>query len=244
MPDRQGPLVIIGGHEDREGDRRILREVAGLLDGGVLLVCAAASKVPGEYIDGYRAAFAGLGVSIRELTAESTAEVADDARGVFFTGGSQKRLSEAVRGTEAERIVHRVRAEGGVIAGTSAGASVMSDTMLTRGRGETTPGRHDIGFSAGLGLLTGVLIDQHFAERGRIGRLALAVRTRPDLLGIGIDEDTAIVVADGRVTVVGAGGVYVVDGSDVEPRDALALRLFAAGDTFDLRGAAVEVLGG
>jgi cyanophycinase len=202
-----------------------------LLDGRPLLVCASASRTPARYVQLYQAAFGGLGVEVRPLSPGSAAAVASGAGGVFFSGGSQSRLAEAVRGTDAETAVQTIREAGGVIAGTSAGASVMSDTMLARGPADATPGSETIRFGDGLGLIAGVLIDQHFAERGRIGRLVAAVGARPDLIGIGIDEDTAAIVQGDALRVIGSGAVYLLRADGGAPADGFRLNVLAAADT-------------
>ncbi|WP_313903528.1 cyanophycinase [Rhizobium laguerreae] len=143
--------------------------------------------------------------------------------------------------------VHEIFANGGVIAGTSAGASVMSDTMLVRGSNASSFRIGDLSMAPGLGLLPNVIIDQHFAERGRIGRLIGAVSQNPRVLGIGIDEDTAIVVRGHRFDVIGTGAVYLVDAGHVthtniaeaSPDEALSiydlrLHVLSAGDGFNL----------
>lgn len=231
MSESTGPLVVIGGHEDRIGDRVILREVARHLQGRPLLLSTAASRAPEKYVALYRAAFADLGVQVVELN-ESSAGRSGDAGGVFLSGGKQSRLVETIRGTAVEAAIRDIWEEGGVIAGTSAGAAVMGETMLARGSSDETPTADDVQFGSGLGLLPGVLVDQHFAERGRIGRLAMAIAARPELLGVGIDEDTAVVVERDRLRVIGAGGVYVLDGS--EQAAGLRFHLLAAGDTYQL----------
>ena len=233
MSESRGPLVVIGGHEDREGERVILKEVARHLRGRQLLLCAAASRSPEKYLAMYRVAFADLGVELLELDASNGGALSDGAGGVFLSGGKQGRLVRAVGGTAIERAIREIWDAGGVIAGTSAGASALGETMLARGAGELTPSEDDVQFAAGLGLVGGVIIDQHFAERGRIGRLAAAVATRPDLVGLGIDENTALVVTGDRLRVIGDGGVYVLDGSDAH-NDGLRFRLFSSGDEFDL----------
>jgi cyanophycinase len=171
----------------------------------------------------------------------------DGAGGVFFTGGDQLRISSQIGDTPVERRVREIHETGGVIAGTSAGASVMSDTMLVKGSSGESHRIGDLHMAPGLGLVRDVIIDQHFAERGRIGRLLGAVAQNPRVLGVGIDEDTAIVVRGGRFAVVGSGAVYVVDGEGVtrsniaeaEPDRALSmhdvrLHVLSAGDAFDL----------
>lgn len=252
----QGPLIIIGGHEDKEGERAILKEVAGALDGRKLVVATVAAHRPNGYFEKYRKAFADLGVDDMvelylndraETTDPSTLEKFDDAGGVFFSGGDQLRISSQIGDSAIEEKIREVRANGGVVAGTSAGASVMSDTMLVSGSSEESYRMGDLNMAPGLGLIRDVIIDQHFAERGRIGRLLGAVAHSPRVLGIGIDEDTAIVVEGDHFRVVGSGAVYVLDGDTVtqsnisegRPDDPLSmydvrLHLLASGDAFDL----------
>jgi cyanophycinase len=164
MPDTQGPLVIIGGHEDLEGERRILREIARLLDGRTLLLCPDASNEPEGYIERYGSAFGELGVDVVPVhSATDDPELFEAAGGIFFSGGNQDRLAAAVAGAPLARAVDELRGRGGVVAGTSAGASVMGDTMLARGPGEASPATDEVELASGLGLLPGVLVDQHFA---------------------------------------------------------------------------------
>lgn len=180
------------------------------------------------------------------LAADAGAKLAD-ASGVFFTGGDQLRIASQIGDTPIERAVLDLHLRGGLIAGTSAGASVMSETMLVKGSGAESHRIGDLHMAPGLGLIRDVIIDQHFAERGRIGRLLGAVAQNPRLLGIGIDEDTAIIVEGRRFHVVGDGAVTVVDGTCVthsniaEARPELTLsmhdvrlHMLSAGDRFDL----------
>ncbi|WP_426955564.1 cyanophycinase [Muricoccus radiodurans] len=256
-PER-GPLIIIGGHEDKEGDRAILREVAQHLKGGRLVVATVASHAPEGYFDSYVQAFGALGITdLVELYIQERSETHDEAKlrlfdgaaGVFFSGGDQLRISSQLGDTPVERRVREIHESGGVIAGTSAGASAMSDTMLVKGSSQETHRIGDLHLAAGLGFVRDVIIDQHFAERGRIGRLLGAVAQNPRELGIGIDEDTAIILRESRFEVLGSGGVYVVDGGGVshsniaeaEAERALSihdvrLHVLCAGDRFDLSG--------
>lgn len=171
----------------------------------------------------------------------------EDAAGVFFSGGDQVRIASQIGDTPIERAVRAIHRRGGLIAGTSAGAAVMSETMLVGGPNAESHRIGDLKMAPGLGLIRDAVIDQHFAERGRIGRLLGAVAYNPRILGIGIDEDTAIVVEGGRFEVLGAGAVYVVDADDVthsnitEAGEASTLSLhdvrlhvLAKGDRFDL----------
>ncbi len=251
-----GPLVIIGGHEDKTGERRILAEVARHLQGGRLVVATVASHQPEGYFDGYREAFGALGVTdLAELYVNQRSEALDPdklrafegATGVFFSGGDQLRICSQLGDTPIEERVREIHAAGGVVAGTSAGASAMSDTMLVKGSSRETHRIGDLHLAPGLGLVRDVIIDQHFAERGRIGRLLGAVAQNPRELGLGIDEDTAVVLRGHRFTVIGSGGVYVVDGGGVtrsniaeaETDRALSihhvrLHVLCDGDGFDL----------
>jgi cyanophycinase len=143
--------------------------------------------------------------------------------------------------------VRSVFERGGLIAGTSAGAAAMSDTMLVRGSSSETHRIGDLNMAPGLGLIRDVIIDQHFAERGRFGRLLGAVAHNPRVLGIGVDENTAAVVEDGRLTVIGSGAVYIVDGEGVthsnvaeaQPERVLSMHdvcvhVLGTGDGFEL----------
>lgn len=224
MAERTGPLIIIGGHEDKEGAKTILKEVADRVKGGKLVIATVASHQPDGYFDAYRKAFGALGVDTLvelyvhargETLAPETQSIFADAVGIFFTGGDQLRISSQIGDTPVERMVRDIHQRGGVVAGTSAGASVMSETMLVKGSSSESHRIGDLHMAPGLGLVRDVIIDQHFAERGRIGRLLGAVAQNPRVLGIGIDEDTAIVLEGCCFRVVGAGAVYIVDGSGV-----------------------------
>ena len=127
------------------------------------------------------------------------------------SGGSQLRLSQFFPGTPLGAALHRAHRGGTVIAGTSAGASIMSQFMISMGEEGTTPRQRTSQLTAGLGLVEGVIIDQHFGQRNRYGRLMSVVASSPHLLGIGIDENTAIEVTGSRFTVLGSGVVYVLD---------------------------------
>lgn len=253
----EGTLIIIGGGEDKEGDKVILRAVAERLRGGKLVLATIASRSPDGYFEAYRKAFADLGASeLVELYVEDRAEthdpeklaLLDGAGGVFFSGGDQLRISSQIGDTPIERRVREIWRAGGVLAGTSAGASVMSDTMMVRGASAETHRIGGLQMAPGLGLVRDVIIDQHFAERGRIGRLLGAVAQSPRVLGLGVDEDTALIVKGDTFTVIGSGGVYVVDAEGVTASNIaeaktdgalsildVRLHVLADGDSFDLR---------
>jgi cyanophycinase len=224
---RRGCLIIIGGGEDRDpnGERRILREVARHVRGGRLVLATVASREPQGYFADYQRAFADIDDvgELVELYVEDRHEamdrqklsVLDDAAGIFFSGGDQLRITSQIGDTGIEAKVRALLERGGVVAGTSAGASVMSETMLVKGTSKETHRIGDLHMAPGMGLVRDVIIDQHFAERGRFGRLLGAVAHNPRVLGLGIDEDTAAVVEGDRFRVIGSGAVYVVDGADV-----------------------------
>jgi cyanophycinase len=256
-PDlRSGTLIIIGGREDKEGRRTILKEVARRLRGGKLVVATVASHEPEGYFESYKNAFSDLGVKdLTELYVRDRAETLDrkkldkleGAAGIFFTGGDQLRIASQIGDTPIEQRVWDILKGGGVVAGTSAGASVMSETMLVKGTSRESHRIGDLNMAPGLGLMRNVIIDQHFAERGRFGRLFGAVAHNPRELGLGIDEDTAIVVEGDRFRVIGSSCVYVVDGAgltqsniaEARPERALSmydirLHVLSSGDEFDL----------
>ena len=259
MQRAERTLVIIGGKEDRTFDKVILGEVARRVGTGKLVISTVAiPSSPEGLFEEYEKAFRSLGVKHvfkleinerEEATRESKVRILDDAKGVFFTGGDQMKISSQIGDTPIFQRVNEIYEAGGVIAGTSAGASVMSETMLVEGGDEKS---HVIGGSVrmapGLGLISGVIIDQHFMERGRVGRLIGAVAQNPKNLGVGIDEQTAIVVEKGtEFYVLGSGAVYVIDGtvvsySNIAEEDLnktlsiydMKVHMLSQGDRFDL----------
>jgi cyanophycinase len=220
-------LIIIGGHEDRSNNKVILSEVARRVGSGKLVVTTVAmANGTDQLFEQYDKAFRSLGVkhlyhleinARQEATLPNKVRILDDATGVFFTGGDQIKITSQIGDTPIFERIREIYDDGGVIAGTSAGAAVMSETMLVEGGDEQS---HVIGASVrmapGLGLMDGVIVDQHFMERGRFGRLLGAVAQNPKNIGIGIDEQTAIVVERGNgFYVLGSGAVYVIDGTEV-----------------------------
>lgn len=255
----RGTLVIVGGHEDKDGSCDILREVVRLAGAreARLLVLTTATEMGLEAGRDYRRLFLDLGaeqvdtlhLDTREAANRPQArEVMERATGIFFTGGDQLRITSTLGGTVAYQALHRCYENGVIIAGTSAGASAMSSTMIVGGAEDDSPSRGSVSMAPGMGLLNEVVVDQHFAQRGRIGRLLSAVAQNPHILGLGIDEDTAVVVeADGSLSVIGSQTVTVVDGhgmdhsnaTEASPRQALALfnvvlHVLAAGYRYDL----------
>ncbi len=252
-------LIIIGGGEAKEGDAPILTRVVTLAGGGGarILVCTAASEEPEPAAAPYLRAFRRLGAAEvaaldiphrRAASSPGNLRRLRDATALFFAGGDQIRITAVLGGTPLERLLRRRFRAGLLVAGTSAGASVVSSTMVVGGEAEVAPQMNAIRLAPGLGLLPGVVVDQHFAERGRIGRLLAALACNPRPLALGLDEDTAVVAADGRLRVLGSGAATICDGrrsaftnvSETAPGQPLALagvllHILPSGYGFDLK---------
>ncbi len=231
-----GTVIVIGGAEDKIRDRIILNRFVALAGGedALIVVISTASSLGHEAGERYRQIFTELGArTIRPLHAVTRAQANDetfaravrDATGVYLTGGNQLRLSSMIGGTRlAEAILDRFH-EGAIVAGTSAGASALSSHMIAFGASGATPKHRMAAIAAGLGVLPGVIVDQHFQQRNRLGRLLSLIAQNPSLLGIGVDEDTAGVVGPDRVLeVIGRGSITIVDGAAAET------------DAWDVRG--------
>jgi cyanophycinase len=254
----KGRLLVIGGHEDKKGDRIILRTLAERVGSGKLIVATPATEEPQESWEEYERVFRDLGVDnvhhlhVQERADAETVEamaLLEDATAVFFTGGDQLKITSLIGDTPVYSRIFEILLEGGTLAGTSAGASVMSETMLVGGGGD---GSYRIGdrleLAPGFGFAKDVVIDQHFAERGRVSRLLAVVGLNPRIIGIGIDENTAIDFKPfDSFRVIGEGGVTVLDGRHVshsnltDARDGDAMSLFGVtmhllsqGDTYEL----------
>lgn len=217
-------LVIIGGAEDKEGDCKILREFVRRAGGtkAKIVIMTAATELPREVGENYIRVFERLGAEdvriidteTREDASSSTAlEAVKKATGVFFTGGDQARITNILKDTELDKAIHQRYSEGIVVGGTSAGAAVMPDVMIVEGDSETNPRIEIVEMGPGMAFLPGVVIDQHFSQRGRLGRLISALAQQPAVLGFGIDENTAMVVTDSQFEVIGEGCITVVDES-------------------------------
>lgn len=255
----KGTLLIIGGREDKENGKLILRRLVDLAEGRRIVVATLASERPQEVFDTYEPVLRGIGArhvyhlgieSREDAHGERAMRILEDAQVVFLTGGDQLRITSAVGDSPVFSRMFEIYANGGIIAGTSAGAAVMSETMIVNGEGEDS---HKIGsllqLAPGFGFAKDMIVDQHFAERGRVSRLLAVVAQNPRVLGVGIDENTAIEMkADREFTVLGDGGVTVLDGSTVSDSNIasestdrtmsifdVTLHLLSQGDRFDLR---------
>ncbi len=226
LSETRGQLVIIGGAEEKEGECKVLREFVRRA-GGVkarIVVMTAATELPREVGDDYIRVFERLGAEnvrivdtvTREDASSSTAlEAINNATGVFFTGGDQARITSILKDTELNAVINKRYSEGIVVGGTSAGAAVMPDVMIVGGDAETHPRVEVVEMAPGMGFLPGVVIDQHFSQRGRLGRLLSALAQQPAVLGFGIDENTAVAVNGNECEVIGEGAVTVVDVSEI-----------------------------
>lgn len=266
QPRNTGCLVVIGGNEDREHDKPVLKRIIELTGKAHprIVVITAASAEPDFMWEAYDGAFSDLDVHHRrrldlmdraEADRASSAREIDEADVVFMTGGDQLRLMSVLAGSAVAAAMRAGFVNRRLcIAGTSAGASVMSDHMMAGGAVRSPPAKDMVRLDRGLGLLHGVIIDQHFSERGRLPRLLSALAQQPTLLGLGIDEDTALVVRPfDSIEVVGSGAVTAVDGGCtrfdcVQRADGEALQLervvvhlLPAGGRYPLQDSAPEV---
>lgn len=220
-------ILIIGGAEDKLNERHILRkfmELSGGKDASILIV-PVPSDFPVVTATLYKNIFENLGIGkIKILDAASRKEILNvdekkllkDITGVFLTGGDQMRLSSILGGTKFLFELKECIKKGITIAGSSAGASSMSSTMIVRGEPKVQPLKDSIRLCPGLGILKNIIIDQHFTERSRLSRLITAISYNPNNLGIGIDENTAVHIRkNGILEVLGSGTVTVVDGSGI-----------------------------
>lgn len=221
---KRGSLLIIGGAEDRKQHRVILKKFLELSGGANarIEVITAASETPVDTWQSYQAAFKDLGATRCEVVPISTREDASntsvvkqlaEADGIFMTGGDQNILIQCLLGSPAAHAMHHAfRANGACISGTSAGAAVMSRQMLAQGNAMLAPEKDMVSMHTGLGFVANAIIDQHFSERQRLGRLLSALAQRPTMLGVGIDEDTALVIEPNQsIEILGRGAVTLVD---------------------------------
>ncbi len=225
---RAGHLLIIGGAEDKLRQRQILARFVSLAGGpdARIVVISTASSLGDEATQLYEHLFRSMGVTdvrgLRPIVREDaedrqSIDLVTDATGIFMTGGNQLRLSSVIGGTGLGRALIERHRHGAIIAGTSAGASAISSHMVAFGTSGASPKQRMTQMSAGLGLLPGVVIDQHFEQRNRFGRLMALIAQSPALLGIGVDEDTAALVTPSRVLeVIGKGSVTILDPAKIQ----------------------------
>jgi cyanophycinase len=247
----RGFIIPIGGGEDRVKEMQIHRkfvELSGGADADIVVIPTASMLE--ETGPDYQAIFSELGAGQVEFFPISRradcdnpeyAEMLDRATGIFMTGGNQLRLSAILGGTLVAQKIRRRNAAGVPVAGTSAGASIMSEHMVAGGSSNSAPAEGNITLAPGMGLTNAVIIDQHFTQRNRLGRLLTASSFNPFLIGLGIDEDTAAFIGpDNVMEVVGSGTVTVVDASHLTHSSMWDAR---RGEALSLLGLRLDVLG-
>lgn len=246
----KGYLVSIGGAEDKE-DRakereknnltsfryRILENVVGLMKGECpnVEVITTASSIPDDYFKKYQRAFDKLGCSrVGHINIQEREDAFGDdilnrleqCDGVMFTGGDQLKLCSTLGGTPVFEIIRRrYNEEAFVIAGTSAGAAAMSNTMICGGDPTKAYFKGEVKLSLGFGFLNDVIIDTHFDKRGRFGRLAQAIASQPGAVGIGLGEDTGVIIEKGiYFKAIGSSSVIVIDGHNVSYNNIASIK--------------------
>lgn len=250
LSESRGKLVAIGGAEDREGDCVILREFVRLAKGekARVVVMTVATDHPEESGAEYRKVFKRLGagdvkvvdVSRREDTkSEKAMKTLQEATAVFFTGGDQLHITALLGGTEMDKLIKQRHDKGLVLGGTSAGAAMMSNSMLLGGDSECNPRSGSVEIGPGMDFIVGAVIDTHFSQRGRHGRLLTATAHYPQDLGLGIDEDTAMVVTGDEFEVIGSGAVTVVDAGAITHTNLADVK---GGEGIELHDICVHVL--
>ena len=254
----RGWIVPIGGAEDKESRRRILKRFVQLCGGrdASIVIIPTASRLPdtgARYEDLFDRLEAGQARAVDFDTREDgenpdKLQALDTATGVFFTGGNQLRISTIIGGTSAAKLIRTRNAAGVTVGGTSAGASILSEHMIAFGREGSSPKASSVRLAPGLGLTNRFIIDQHFRQRDRLGRLVAALAYNPFAIGIGLDEDTAAFIGpDNTLEVEGSGAITVVDASrlqfssmaDVASSQpvcllGLTVHILTAGATFNL----------
>jgi cyanophycinase len=269
FPTPKGKLLAIGGHEQREkpgADNEqspefiLQRFVDELHKKDTVVVIPSASEEPEEAAKDYVEVFTSLGIkhvevlnvqSREQANGQEALDMINRADGVMLTGGDQLRLTTLFGGTLLlERLHERYLREPIVIAGTSAGAAAMSTPMIYQGRNDAGFVKDEIHITTGLQLLRDVAIDTHFIARGRIVRMAQIISTNPGCIGLGLEEDTAVLVTKGsELEVLGNGIVVLLDGhectgntiAEIKPGEVLSIRdlrlhLLAKGQRFTLPG--------
>ncbi|MDV3351652.1 cyanophycinase [Leptothoe sp. LEGE 181152] len=257
----QYPVMVIGGAEDKVGERKILTNFFNSAGGtqAVIGIVPCASQEPSVVGDRYRRIFTQLGVKDvhvldirrpRECDEDRWLELLDRCAGIFLSGGDQVRLFNFIQGSKfITTLKKRLKTGTLVVAGTSAGAAVMGEKMISGGSSGESPNRSLVDLMDGLGLIPELLVDQHFHNRNRMARLLSAIAANPDRLGIGIDEDTcAAFKGDGTFQVIGKGSVTIIDPRELTHtnyRDSgdnsplslhdLRVHLLSEGDQYDCR---------
>ena len=256
--EQRGWIIPIGGAEDKDANPSILQRFVELCGGSeadiVVIPTASRLKDTGPR---YEELFRGMGVAqVEVLDFDTRRDCQEEGRlarlarasGIFSTGGNQLRLSTILGGTHVARTIRLRNAQGVTVAGTSAGAGFLSEHMIAFGSEGSSPRASSVRLAPGLGLTNRFVIDQHFRQRDRLGRLTAALAYNPFAIGIGLDEDTAAFISpDDTLEVEGSGAVTVVDAHDLQYSSmahadeddpvcmlGLGVHILIAGATFNL----------
>lgn len=242
-PNFLGRLIAIGGNEDKVNDLLVLKRVVQEVHKNdyKVAVITTASEEPDPRGKEYHEVFSTLGASSVNILDITTREQGNDsllvqsikeADLVFLVGGDQLRLTTVLGGTEVLTAIQNRLKAGALVAGTSAGAAVFSDTMIYEGKSEEGLIKGRVLTTAGFGFVEKIIFDTHFVARGRIGRLVQIITTNPTCIGVGIGEDSGVILkGDGTIETIGTGQVIIVDGADIghsniidiEPGDPIAV---------------------
>lgn len=248
---RSGPVVAIGGAEDRTSDLAILRQVFALAPRGndEVAVIAAASSIPDQILPVYKAAFERLGASqVHGLAMQDRQQAADpeavrllNRSGVIFlTGGDQLRLTSALGGSPVLKAIRERWIAGAVVAGTSAGAAALPSTMIYGGAIGDALRKGAVNMAPGLGLVRGLMIDSHFLARGRFSRLLEVCATNPGKLGVGIGEDAAVIIHSNRILEsIGPGHVIILDSRHLASSN---IAMLSMGDPLSIENMVIHAL--
>ena len=255
---QRGWIVPIGGAEDKVNDPEILRRFVRCAGGdeariAVIPTASSLDETGPQYVDLFESLGAGAATSLPYRTRAETErqdwlETLERATAVFYTGGNQLRLSTILGGTAVATQIRRLNARGVVVGGTSAGAAILPEHMIAYGETGSTPQAGMVSLTPGLGLSNRIMVDQHFRQRDRLGRLLTALAYNPFAVGLGLDEDTAAFISpDNVIRVQGSGAVTIVDVSDLTHSSVaediegapicmtgVVLHILPHGGTFDL----------
>jgi cyanophycinase len=275
----KGTLIPVGGSEDKGIEKseiytlefitegilaRVVKESGGA--NAMIVLIPTASNIPDEVIENYKKAFAKLGCKNLHIADIRKPEQSEDpinielikkADCVMFSGGDQSKITKKIGGSSIHKILkNRLIHDEIVIAGTSAGAMCMSEEMITGGSSSESFYKGAVGMDKGMGFLANLIIDSHFIRRGRFGRLAEAVANFPNLIGVGLSEDTGLVIKDcNHFEVIGSGMIILFDGTHLQHNNIdileegtpmtltnLTTHVLANGDRFDINEKVVKVL--
>jgi cyanophycinase len=226
----QGRLMAIGGNEDKRGDCQILNEFVRLAGGSKakIAVITAATETPEETAEEYIKIFKRCGAknvwevgvaNRQDAFKPENVEVIKKSSGIFFSGGDQLHITSLMGGTDLQMSILESYKNGSIIAGTSAGAEMMGNTMIISGDSNENPRLGSVESAAGMDLIIGCIIDTHFSQRGRHGRLLAAIAHCPQDIGFGIDENTAMIIVKNKFKVIGEGAVTIIDSSAMTYND-------------------------